>query len=87
MDKISVAGALTIIVLALIGLNILLNIPLERLATAPPGILLSNLSDITFYETMYLWRERIFDTIFQSFVLFAALSGILIYVLWRGGGR
>ncbi len=32
--------------------------------------------------TLYLWRERLIDTIVQGVVIVAGLLGVLAYVLW-----
>jgi len=32
--------------------------------------------------TLYLWRERLIDTIVQGIVIVAGLLGVLAYVLW-----
>jgi len=34
------------------------------------------------YETIYLWRERLFDTIFQGIAVLVGLIGVLVYVIW-----
>ena len=87
MDRISIAGLIVLLLVLLLGLHIIANIEPELLTKIPTGAILSDESSITFYETLYLWRERIFDTLSQSLVLFAALTGVLIYVLWRGETR
>lgn len=87
MDRISISGLIAILIIASLGLYIILNISPDTLSRIPHGANLTDEMGITFYETLYIWRDRIFDTITQSLVLFAALSGVLIYVLWRGGSE
>ena len=40
------------------------------------------LKDIIKAETLYLWRERLFDTIFQAIAILVGLTGVLVLVLW-----
>jgi len=53
-----------------------------------PGILtrfldgLYPLNKILNYEAIYLWRERLFDTIFQGIAILVGLMGVLVYVIW-----
>lgn len=33
-------------------------------------------------ETLYLWRERLFDTVFQALAILVGLMGVLVLVIW-----
>lgn len=81
VNKISIAGSVVVVVLLIIGGYILASIPINILSTSTPASIKISFENASIFESLYLWRERLYDTIFQSLVLFAALAGVLIYVV------
>jgi hypothetical protein len=71
-----IVGVLTLIVIIIL----ILKINPAYLTRFTDG--LYKLSDILKAETLYLWRERLFDTIFQAIAILVGLTGVLVLVLW-----
>ena len=70
-----------------VGISVII-ILLAVLSRVNPNILtrftdgLYHLSNIIDAETLYLWRERLFDTIFQAVAILVGLISVLILVVW-----
>ena len=43
---------------------------------------LATLENIMNLESLYLWRERVFDTILQGLAILVGLISVLILVIW-----
>ena len=80
-SSIDIFGAATIILLILTALYIVYNVNIEDLSSYPPESRFVTHENASMVEALYLWRERLLDTLFQSFVLVATLAGVLIYVM------
>ena len=80
-SKLSVAGFIVLIITLIVGIYFITNIPLEALSKKSPVSIKISYENSSLYESIYLWRERLYDTIFQSLVLVAALAGVLIFVV------
>jgi len=83
VSKISVFGLIIVVLVLVVGLYILLNTDISYYSKATPQTIFVSHQNSSEYETLYLWRERLIDTLLQSFVLVAALAGVLIYVARR----
>jgi len=83
VSKISLFGLIVIILTFLTGLYILFNTDISYYSRVTPETIFVSHKNASEFESLYLWRERIIDTILQSFVLVAALAGVLIYVAGR----
>lgn len=62
------------------GIYLILNTKIDLFSRSVTGAIKISSENASIYETRYLWRERLYDTLFQSLVLVAALAGVLIYV-------
>jgi len=71
-----IVGVLTIIVIIIL----VLRIDPQLLSRFTDG--LYKMSDILKAETLYLWRERLFDTVFQAIAILVGLTGVLVLVIW-----
>jgi len=80
---VSVAGAVVVVAALALGLYVVSGIGLELLSKATPQTVLVSHQNASVFEAVYLWRERLVDTILQSFVLVAALAGVMIYMVRR----
>ena len=85
MSRISVIGFIVIVLTLALGLYIIASIGIKYYSRVTPETIFVSHNNASSYESLYLWRERLIDTILQSFVLVAALAGVLIYVTGRWG--
>lgn len=79
-SKISIFGALIIIIIFIMGIHLILNTKIDLFSRSVTGAIKISPENASIYEARYLWRERLYDTLFQSLVLVTALAGVLIYV-------
>lgn len=75
-------GLIIIVILLTTLLTLVININVELFSSIMPESVLVTHENASVYESLYLWRERLFDTLLQSLVLVTTLVGVLIYVVW-----
>ncbi len=69
-------GILLVVVMILLILKIDVGILTRFIGVLYP------LDKIIDAETLYLWRERLFDTILQAIAILVGLIGVFILVVW-----
>jgi len=69
-------GILLVVIMILLILKIDVNILTRFIGVLYP------LDKIIDAETLYLWRERLFDTILQAIAILVGLMGVFVLVIW-----
>ncbi|HEW93842.1 hypothetical protein DRN84_02035 [Candidatus Geothermarchaeota archaeon] len=69
-------GILLVVIMILLILKIDVSILTRFIGVLYP------LDKIIDAETLYLWRERLFDTILQAIAILVGLMGVFVLVIW-----